>query len=111
MNKKEIYINLIDSHPEIDLKGKNNLYTSLNGHMFSFIGKEGTIAIRFSEEDKKTYNEKHGTGDVKEYGAIMRGYVALTDEILKDKKEALKHLQQSLDYIKTLKPKRTKKKK
>ena len=109
--KLELYNKLIESHSEIERKGKNNPYTSLNGHMFSFLGKDGVIAVRFSEEDKHEYNKKYGTNPVMQHGATMKGYVELTQKILKNDKEAQKYLQQSFDYIKTLKPKPTTKKK
>ncbi len=89
----------------VKLKGKNNLYTSHNGHMYSFLGKENILAVRLSEADKKSYNEKHGTEDVIQYGAVMRGYVEVTDKILSDTDELASLIQRGLDYVSTLEPK------
>ena len=46
------YEKLIGTIPEIEIKGATTRYTSLNGNMFSFISKEGSIGLRLSEEDR-----------------------------------------------------------
>ena len=54
--KLEIYKALIDKCPRFELKGKNMLYTSANGYMFSLFNKAGEIGIRFSKEVQQKYN-------------------------------------------------------
>lgn len=102
----------IDAYKEIldaaglELKGKNNLYTSHNGHMFSFFGKEDIVAVRLSKDDQASFIETFKTAyPVKQYGANMRDYVELPDELLKNPKEAAVYLKAGLEYIKTLPPK------
>jgi len=107
--KLKLYDKLIASHPEIERKGKNNPYTSLNGHMFTFLSKEGVMGLRLSKEDKAEFEEKFKTGPFIQYGAVMRGYVTIPDELLENTEELKKYLDLSLAYIKTLKPKPTKK--
>jgi hypothetical protein len=48
--KVELYNKLIAKCPGIERKGKNNPYTSVNGHMFSLINKDGELGMRFSKE-------------------------------------------------------------
>ena len=91
-----------------DVKGKAG-YTSKNGHMFSFIGKDGTVAIRLSPEDKDEFESEHNTGDVIQYNAVMRGYVPISNELLLDTNRCSSYLKASEAYISTLKPKPTKK--
>lgn len=106
----KLYNELVASVPEIDRKGKTIPYTSLNGHMFSFIAKEGYVAIRLTAEDREKFIEKYNTEIAVSYGAVMKEYVVIPDSLLKDTNLLAVYLKQSLVYIKTLKPKPTKKK-
>jgi len=44
------YEKLIGTLPDIERKGKALPYTSCNGHMFSFLSEDGTLAIRLPAE-------------------------------------------------------------
>ncbi len=44
--KREAYERLLSTHPEVSLKGKNMLYTSINGHMFTVFSSDATLGIR-----------------------------------------------------------------
>ena len=77
--------------------------------MFSFIGKDGTVAIRLSPEDKDEFESEHNTGDVIQYNAVMRGYVRVTDEILADWDRLVALFSDCVEFARTLKPKPTKK--
>ncbi len=57
MDKKALYKKLLDKCLRFDLKGKNMLYTSANGHMFSQLNKDGELGIRFSREAQEKYNK------------------------------------------------------
>ena len=48
-----IYEKMVATQPGIERKGKANPYTSMNGNMFSFITKEGEIALRLPEETRR----------------------------------------------------------
>ena len=86
--KTEAYKEILDE-VGLELKGKNNLYTSMNGHMFSFVGKPDVVAIRISKEDQETFLKKFDTPfPVKQYGSNMRDYVELPDELLTSPKKA-----------------------
>jgi TfoX/Sxy family transcriptional regulator of competence genes len=110
-DKIELYDRLIASHPEIERKGKTNPYTSLNGHMFSHLSKEGVMGLRLPKEERERFLETYGTTLYEQYGAIMKEYVKVPDELLENTEELKKYLETSLEYIKSLKPKPTKKKK
>ena len=104
-----LYDQLIDAVDGIDKKGKNNFYTSLNGHMYSFVAKEGYVAIRLPKDEKEAFENEYKTGPASPYGAVMREYVVIPDNLLEDTDKLKHYLILSHEYIKTLKPKPTKK--
>lgn len=108
MDKKqkiECYKEILET-AGLELKGKNNLYTSHNGHMFSFVGQEDIVAVRLSKDDQEMFLEKYDTPfPVQQYNSNMRDYVELPDELLKDTKTAAKYFAKSLEFIKTMPPK------
>lgn len=106
-----LYEKVVESLPGFDLKGKASRYTSLNGHMFSFITKEGGLALRLSDEDRDAFNAKHKTGPVMQHSAVMRGYVHVSLAQLKRTAAIKKLFAMSIAYIESLKPKPTTKKK
>lgn len=96
--------------PEMELKGKNMWYTSMNGNMYTYMGKEGILGIRLSKEDYHTFRETYGVGDLKSYGAVMREYVPIPDELFNHRETLRGWMEKSHAYAKTLKPKPTTKK-
>ncbi|MHA2211476.1 MAG: hypothetical protein ACXABV_20160 [Candidatus Thorarchaeota archaeon] len=110
-DKLELYEKLIATHPDIDRKGKTMPYTSHNGHMFSLLSKEGKLGLRLPKDEQEAFIEKFNTPPFEQYGAIMKEYVAVPDELLANTEELKKYLEISFVYVKTLKPKPTKRKK
>jgi len=80
-------------------------YTSANGYMFSLFNKNSEIGIRFSKDIQEKYMKEHDTTLYKSYGAVMKGYILITDKMLEDLDEMAKYLNESYDYVMTLKPK------
>ncbi len=109
--KLELYERLVATLENVQRKGKANPYTSLNGHMFSFLSKEGEIAIRFSKEEQEAFMEKHNAGPSIQYGSVMRGYVTVPEDMLARFDELAAYLKKSYEYIASLEPKPTTKKK
>lgn len=106
----EVYDAIIALHPDIERKGKNMLYTSANGYMFSMVNKDGEIGIRLPDESGKKFMEAHQTTRFKSHGAFMRGYV-LVPESLYDNVELLsEYLGEGYQYVMSLPPKAGKKK-
>jgi len=104
------YEKLIASHPEIERKGAANPYTSLNGHMFSLLlGPKGVMALRLPEDEREKFLKKYKTTLYVAYGVVMKEYVTVPDALLKNTKALEKYLAVSYAYVKTLKPKPTKK--
>lgn len=93
------------------VKGAKNPYTSRNGHMFSFLDAEGSMALRLSDGLGEEFKSTHENGPVTSYGAVMRGYVSVPAELLADTAEAAAWFEKAYDWIGTLAPKPTTKKK
>lgn len=87
------------------VKGAKNPYTSRNGHMFSFLDPEGTMALRLSDEMSDEFRSRYDSGDVKQYGATMRGYSSVPVELLDDTAALAAWFDRSWDWIGTLDPK------
>ena len=108
--KIDLYDQLIATNPEIERKGVSNPYTSVNGHMFTHLGKTGTLGIRLSKEEREAFLEKYNTSLYESYGVVMKEYVTVPDELLENTAELKGYLEISYAYTKSLKPKPTKKK-
>jgi len=109
--KLELYDKLIAANPDIERKGKTMPYTSHNGHMFSYLSKTGSMGLRLPKEDREAFLEKHNTTLFEQYGAVMKEYVTVPDDLLENTEELQEYLDISYEYIRTLKPKPTTKKK
>ena len=95
---------------EAEMKGAKNPYTSRNGHMFSFLTPEGSMALRLSEELGEQFQDQYESGPVKQYGSVMRGYVSVPAELLANPAELAPWFDKAWDWIGSLPPKPTKEK-
>jgi hypothetical protein len=109
-DKQALYDKLLATNPKIERKGAANPYTSLNGHMFTYLNPSGTLALRLPEKEREEFLKKYKTTLFEAYGAVMKEYVTVPDSLLKNTKVLRKYLDTSIGYVKTLKPKPTKKK-
>ena len=105
-----LYDKLIESIPAIERKGKTTPYTSVNGHMFSFLAKDGKMGLRLSESERENFIEKYSSKLMEQHGRVMKEYVEVPDDLLEDTDSLLPLLKLSFDYVSSLKPKPTKKK-
>lgn len=108
-DKLALYDRLIETNPVIERKGAGLPYTSHNGHMFTFLSPEGTLAIRLSEKDRENFIKKYKTTLMEAHGTIMKEYVAVPDSLFRKTSEIKEYLNASYDYVKSLKPKPEKK--
>ena len=106
----EAYTAVVEtSASDTEVKGAKNPYTSRNGHMTSFLDPTGTMAIRLSDEMTAEFRSAYESGDVKQYGATMRGYSSVPPELLDDTETLAGWFHRSFEWIGTLPPKPTKK--
>jgi len=103
--KLDLYEKLIATVPEIDRKGAVHPYTSVNGHMFTYLDQTGTLGIRLPKDELEAFLTKHKTRLFESYGVVKKDWATVPDELLENMKELKKYLKISLEYVKTLKPK------
>ena len=109
--KLAVYEKLIASNPVIERKGDTIPYTSLNGHMFSLLCKDGSLGFRLSKEDRDEFLSKSPSAILIQYGVVMKEYVKIPEQLLDNFKDVKKYFDLSYAYVKSLKPKPTKKSK
>jgi TfoX/Sxy family transcriptional regulator of competence genes len=103
------YTRLISTIPEIEFKGKSMPYTSYQGHMFSFINDEGVVALRLPKNEKELFLKQYKTSLMVAHGTTLQEYVRIPENVLQKTEELKKYLILSLDYVRSLKPKTTRK--
>jgi hypothetical protein len=57
-DKLALYEKLVATNPNVELKGATVPYTSLNGHMFSYLSKEGKLALRLPADERAAFLQK-----------------------------------------------------
>ena len=105
-----LYEKLVATNPKVERKGATMPYTSLHGHMFSLLTRDGWLALRLSSEVRVAFLKKYQTKLCVQYGTVMKEYVQVPDALLKRTKELRKYFDQSYAYVGSLKPKPTTKK-
>ncbi|MEM9571688.1 MAG: hypothetical protein AAF996_09485 [Pseudomonadota bacterium] len=99
-----LYERAIAASGQFDRKGKANPYTSANGHMFSQINKDDELGIRLPKDRQKQLLETFEAGPFKSYGATMRDYVCLTDEMLADPAMITALLDEGFAFVSAMPP-------
>ncbi|NNF14948.1 MAG: hypothetical protein HKN72_17110 [Gemmatimonadetes bacterium] len=106
--QKKAYQRLLATHQKIEMKGKNLLYTSVNGHMFTMFSTEGKLGIRLPSEERRAFLADFHTELLLTYGTVMKEYVTVPGDLLEDTETLAPYLARSYDYVSSLKPKPTK---
>ena len=101
----EWYEKLIATHPGIERKGDTMPYTSLNGHMTSYLSRDGVMALRLPEDKREAFIKKYKTGLMKAYGIIQKEYVEVPGDLLKKTSEMKPWFYSGYEYVKSMKPK------
>ena len=109
-DKLDMYEKLVATLPGVPRKGATMPYTSVNGHMFSYLSKSGVLALRLPEEARDAFLKKYKTTLCKQYGVVQKEYVEVPDSLLKKTAELKPYFAMSYAYVSSLKPKPTKKK-
>ena len=102
-----LYDRLVATLPGVERKGVTVPYTSINGHMFSFLTPAGSLALRLSPDDRATFLERHSTTLHEAHGTVMKEYVSVPDDLFADTAAMTPYLVASHAYAAGLKPKPT----
>ena len=78
--------------------------------MFSFISKEGKLALRLPTDIRKIFLKKYKTELCEQYGRILKEYVVVPDKLFNNTNELKEYFLISYSYVGSLKTKSTKKK-
>jgi hypothetical protein len=110
-NKLALYEKLVATNPKVKRQGATVPYTSLNGHMFSYLSKEGKLQLRLPDGEREAFLKKYKTKLCEAYGKIQPEYVEVPDALLASTRELKRFFDSSYNYVSSLKPKPTAKKK
>ena len=103
--KVALYDKLVATNPNVERKGATIPYTSLNGHMFSYLGKTGELALRLPMGVREAFLKKYKASLCKQYGTVQKEYVAVPAALLAKTAELKKYFDLSYAYATSLKPK------
>jgi hypothetical protein len=101
------YEKLVGTNPAVERKGDTVPYTSLNGHMFSALHKDNTVALRLPEQERVAFLSKYRTSLAAHYGVVQPEYVVIPDALLAKTKELQPYFAASFAYVAAMKPKAT----
>ncbi|MBZ5724945.1 MAG: hypothetical protein LAP87_08110 [Acidobacteriia bacterium] len=110
-DKLDLYEKLVATNPSVKRKGATVPYTSLNGHMFSYLSKQGKLALRLPAGERAAFLKKYKARLCEAYGVVQPEYVEVPDSLLSSTRELKKFFDCSFAYVSSLKPKPTTKKK
>lgn len=102
-----LYEALVATRPGLARKGKTMPYTSVNGHMFSFLTPTGTLALRLPAPDRAAFLERYETALVEQHGHLLPEYVAVPADLLGRVDELKPYFDRSFEYVSALRPKKT----
>jgi hypothetical protein len=104
-----LYDKLVATNPAVKRKGATVPYTSLNGHMFNYLGKTGELALRLPPEALQGFLKKYKTSLCQLYGVAQKEYAMVPDKLLQRTQELKNYFDLSYAYVSSLKPKPSKK--
>jgi len=109
--KLALYEKLVATNPNVERKGAAVPYTALNGHMFSYLSKEGKLALRLAAADRAAFLARYKARLCEAYGRVQPEFVEVSDSLLASTRELKKYFDRSYAYVGSLKPKPTTRKK
>jgi hypothetical protein len=109
--KLALYEELVATNPKVQRKGASVPYTSLNGHMFSYLSKEGKLQLRLPPAERDAFLKKYKAKLTQTYGKVQPEYVEVPESLFASTGELKQHFDASFRYVSSLKPKPAAKKK
>ena len=110
-NALAAYDELVATNAKVERKGATMPYTSLNGHMFSMLSKDGRLALRLPQPERDAFLSKYKTKLSEQHGVVLVEYVEVPDALLSKTRELKPYFDLSYEYVGSLKPKPTTRKK
>lgn len=66
-----MYQKLVATNSSIELQGATVPYTSLNGHMFSYLSKQGKLGLRLPDGVREAFLKKYKAKLCEAYGKVQ----------------------------------------
>jgi hypothetical protein len=95
-------IDLVDG---VKRKGAANPYTSGNGWMATYLGKQGEVAIRLEKSDLAAFLAEHDTEKPVSYGSVMKDFAIVPEALVADPEALAAIIRRSHDHVDGLPPK------
>jgi hypothetical protein len=86
-DKLQLYEKLVTTNPSVKRKGATVPYTSLNGHMFSCMNKEGKLALRLPPDQREVFLKKYNAKLCEAYAVVRPEYVEVPASLLSSTRE------------------------
>jgi hypothetical protein len=106
-DRLDLYEKLVATNPSVEMKGATVPYTSMNGHMFSYLSKDGKLELRLPTPEREAFLKKYKAKLCEAYGKVQPEYVEVPDSLLSSTRELKKYFDISRAYAASLKPKPT----
>ncbi len=100
-----LYEELVASVEGVERKGAANPYTSRNGHMTSFIDKDGEVSIRLDRADREEFIEQYDSRISMQYGKQMKEFAVVPVGLLERQDEIRPWFVRGWEWVGTLAPK------
>ena len=107
------YEEMVARTPGATLKGATIPNTTHNGHMYSYVAKDNTVALKLPSPEKEQFLSRYNTRLMEQYGIVQKEYVVVPEQVLQNTSELQPWFDLSFRHISGLKPKpnvKTKKK-
>ncbi len=105
--KLALYAALVATNSEVEQKGASVPYTSVNGHMFSYLNAEGSMALKLPKQERETFLDTYDTTLFEAYGIVQKEFVTVPDALLANTEELKPYFDISFEHTRSLKPKPT----
>jgi hypothetical protein len=102
------YDRLVATIPGVERKGATVPYTAWQGHMFSYLARDGTLALRLPAEARAEFLQRYQTRLCEAYGVVQKEYVVVPADVLQRTQELAPYFQVSFAYVGALRPKPSK---
>jgi|SRR5208283_133810 len=89
-DKLQLYEKLLATSRSVTRRGATVPYTSLNGHMFSYMSKEGKLALRLPAKEREVFLKKYNAKLCEAYGVVQPEYVEVPASLLSSTRELKK---------------------
>ena len=80
-------------------------YTSHNGHMFSYLEKDGSFGLRLPEKEREEFLKKYKTTLFISFGIAKKEFAPVPEKLFKNTKELKPYFDISFNYVASLKAK------